>query len=162
MVSLIRPSRETVANLTRIDHTRAAINPWRGGLFAALAPRDESHAGGPGLRAVRRLRRRPTRPHLLRDARPSRAPGRSLQRLGARAGRNPANSNELRGHRPSQPVEGFADYTRLRIRAWSAQRRTTCDTRFECQELFGEKPRCHPERSEGSLRDRKDPSLRSG
>lgn len=38
---------EAVANLTRIDHTRAAINPRRVVRPEAPAPRDESHAGGP-------------------------------------------------------------------------------------------------------------------
>src|SRR5215212_9376534 len=41
----IRPCREAVANLTRIDHTRAAIN--LGAAAARRLPRDGSAAGCP-------------------------------------------------------------------------------------------------------------------
>jgi hypothetical protein len=71
--SLIRPSREVRHNLTRIDHTRAAQNPWRGGRSEALAPRDVESRRGSCASGRSAGHARPTRPHLLRDARPSRS-----------------------------------------------------------------------------------------
>lgn len=71
---------------------------------------------------------RPTRPHALNtrggNARTSRASGRSLQRLGAKSREKPGQPSRHAGptrvthrdHRPSRPVEGFADYKGLQIR----------------------------------------------
>lgn len=91
------------------------------------------------------------RPHPLDprgggNARTSRAPGRSLRRRGVKSREKPrpalpsrwANARDAPWPSASWTRGGsFAGFTRLGLRVWSAQRRTTSDTRSECQELFG-------------------------
>ncbi len=55
VVGLPHPAvREAIANQTRIDHTRAALNPWRVVRSKAPAPRDACVTWGSCARTVRR------------------------------------------------------------------------------------------------------------
>ncbi len=120
--------------MTRIDPTRAA-SPLARRLACCMCP------AGPTRRAARPdMPGQPTAPPFRssgagRKNQP--VPGRSLQRIGARAGRNPAEPSlrpgplgRCRGHRPPYPrasvrsLEGIAGFRGLSIRV----ERTTSDT----------------------------------
>lgn len=88
----------------------------------------------------------PLEPRGGGNARTSRAPGRSLRRRGAKSREKPrpalpsrwANARDAMWPSASWTRGGsFAGFTRLGLRVWSAQPRTTSDTRSECQKLFG-------------------------
>jgi len=112
--------RGGAANDANSEHTRAPINPWRGGTVPPDMPgRPDRNLSNQGVR----------------DARPSRTSGRSLQRIGPKSREKPGQALPRPGpygramwppasSSPSGDRRSSGDSKS----AWSGQRRTTSDT----------------------------------